>query len=103
MENKCLFCLESGCKIIKRSSCSCRIIAHELCWEAYEIRKGIIECPICHLKTKISPLEIAIKNNLREKIIVEMKNNDETGFHKCMICCCLGCFCGCGILAAVFG
>ena len=103
-ENQCLFCLESDVLLIKKSCCQCKIYAHEICWEAYEMRKGFVECPICHLKTEISPLQIAMKRYLRESIIVEMPNSDDdTGFQKGLICCCLGYFTACGILAAVFG
>lgn len=105
MSENCLFCLESNAQTIRKSACPCIVRAHESCWESYEMRKGIIECPICHLKTELSPLSIAMNRNLREKVILELPRarDDDEGFQKCLLCCCLGYFFTCGILGAVFG
>ncbi len=106
IENNCLFCLESSAEKISQSACTCRILAHEKCWKLYEEKKGLIECPICHSITEESPLQLAMKKNLRQSVILRARShNDERdeSFQKGCICCCLGYFCLCGILSAVFG
>jgi hypothetical protein len=105
-DNQCLFCLEENARTITNLACSCKILAHSNCWNTYEIKKGCLECPICHTITEESPLQMAMKRNLQQSVILRIhSHNDESnnGFQKGCILCCLGYFCLCGILSAVFG
>ncbi len=104
-ETNCLFCLELEANQISKLACTCRVFAHPKCWELYEEKKGFIECPICHCITEESPIQFAMKKNLQQSILTIRSHNDESdeSFQKRCLCCCLGYFCLCGILSAVFG
>ncbi len=96
-EKSCLFCLET----VKHSEqvgnvigCSCEILCHGPCLEAWFQQKNQMECPICHAVSVLNPAQstphppevifIHIQDPQREE-----RYRTIEGREKCVGFCCL--------------
>ncbi len=89
---QCFLCLQEKADKVSASSCQCKVYAHPACWNEYVQKKGRVECPLCHIVK--NPMAVAAKEALPARVYVRRETEDNEGFQKGCICCCLGWFIG---------
>jgi hypothetical protein len=95
MSDPCFICLSKFAHEIRTDLvCSCKIVAHQNCWKSYIDQKGHLECPICHTVHRRNPMEMAMREDLRQPIAVQQTQCTNEKFAEdskkcCLAFCCL--------------